>query len=51
MLLTALVVMLVLLFAGALPVWPYSRKWGYAGAGGIAVLLLLVLLMHMENVI
>jgi hypothetical protein len=51
MVLKLLIAALVVLFAGALPVWPYSRRWGYLGAGGIGVILVLVLLLHRQNVI
>jgi hypothetical protein len=44
MLTTVLVILLVLLLLGALPVWPYSRSWGYTGSGILGVLLLLVIL-------
>ena len=51
MLVKLLITMLAVLIAGALPVWPYSRRWGYLGAMGIGVVLVLVLLLHGENVI
>lgn len=41
---TILAIILVLLLLGALPVWPYSRSWGYTGSGLIGLLLLLVIL-------
>jgi hypothetical protein len=44
MLTTILVILLVLLLLGALPIWPYSRSWGYSGSGILGVLLLLVIL-------
>jgi hypothetical protein len=44
MLTTILIILLVLLLLGALPVWPYSRSWGYTGSGILGVLLLLVIL-------
>ena len=43
-----LLVLLILLLVAALPAWPWSRAWGYFGAGGIgALLLLLALLIHL----
>ena len=39
-----LAVILVLLLLGAIPVWPYSRGWGWA-PGGILGLLLIILLI------
>ena len=41
---TLLPVMLVLLLIGALPRWGYSRSWGYAPAGGVGLVVVLVLL-------
>jgi hypothetical protein len=41
---TILVIVLVLLLLGALPVWPYSRSWGYTGSGIIGFLLLLLVI-------
>jgi hypothetical protein len=41
---TLLLVILVLLLISALPVWPYSRSWGYGGSGIVGFILLLVVL-------
>ena len=49
--LTALWIVLALLAILALPVWPHSRVWGYLPAGGIALLLLTLVLLHLEHVI
>lgn len=43
---TILLVVLILLLIGGLPLYPYSRKWGYA-PGGVLGLLLLVLIILM----
>ncbi|MBN2108310.1 MAG: DUF3309 domain-containing protein [Deltaproteobacteria bacterium] len=40
-----LIVILVLLLAGAIPAWPHSRKWGYYPSGGIGLILLIILLL------
>ena len=44
---TILLIVVVLLLIGALPAWPYSSSWGYYPAGGLGlvVLILLVLLL------
>jgi hypothetical protein len=44
---TILLVILILLFLGALPTWPYSREWGYYPSGGLGlvVVILVVLLL------
>ena len=39
-----LLIVLILILAGGLPSWPYSRNWGY-GPSGVAGVLLLILLM------
>lgn len=41
---TILVIILILLLLGALPVWPYSRRWGFGGSGLIGLLLLVALI-------
>lgn len=41
-----LLIILILLLIGALPVWPYSRGWGYY-PGGIVGLLLVILLIYL----
>ena len=33
----------VLLLVGTLPVWPYSRGWGYAPGGALALVLVALL--------
>jgi hypothetical protein len=42
---TVLVILLVLLLIGALPVYPYSRQWGYYPSGILAVVVAVVALM------
>jgi hypothetical protein len=39
-----LVLLLILLF-GAYPSWRYNRTWGYMPAGGIGLLIIIVILM------
>jgi hypothetical protein len=38
-------VSLILLIAGCLPSWPYSRSWGYGPAGGLGLLLVVLVLL------
>ena len=40
---TILIIILVLLLLGALPIWPYSRSWGYTGSGLLGALLVILL--------
>ena len=42
---TVLVILLVLVLIGALPVYPYSRAWGYYPSGILAVVVAFVALM------
>jgi hypothetical protein len=46
-----LVIILVLLLLGVVPRWPHSRSWGYGPSGGIAVVLVIVLIIWMLGVI
>jgi len=41
---TIVLVIVVLLLIGALPLYPYSRSWGYAPSGLLTVVLVVVLL-------
>lgn len=46
---TILLIILVLLFLGAIPTWPYSRNWGpypSSGLGLILVIVVVLLLLH-----
>lgn len=40
-----LLILLLLLFLGAVPAWPYSRRWGYAPSGGLGLILVIVLIL------
>ena len=42
---TILLVILILLLVGAIPVWPYSRSWGYAPGGTLGTLLVLIIIL------
>ncbi len=42
---TILVIILLLVLLGALPVYPYSRSWGYYPSGGLSLVLLVVILL------
>ena len=45
MLATLLIIVLLLFVIGALPTWPYSRRWGYYPSGGIGLVLLIILIL------
>ncbi len=40
-----LLIVLVLLALGVVPVWPYSREWGYYPSSGLGVVVLVLLLL------
>jgi hypothetical protein len=42
---TILLIILILLLVGAVPVWPYSRSWGYAPGGTLGLLLVVLIIM------
>jgi Protein of unknown function (DUF3309) len=42
---TILLIVLVLLFVGALPTWSHSRSWGYFPSGGLGLVLLILLVL------
>ncbi len=42
---TLLLIILVLLLVGALPVYPYSRGWGYYPSGILTVVLVVIIVM------
>jgi hypothetical protein len=45
-----LLILLLLLFLGAVPVWPHSRRWGYAPSGGLGLILAIVLVLVLLHV-
>lgn len=42
---TILLIILILLLVGAFPTWPHSQQWGYYPAGGIGLVLLVVVVL------
>ena len=43
--LTILLVIVILMLAGALPRWPHSRNWGYYPSGGLGLILLIIIIL------
>ena len=39
------IVLVVLLLAGALPRWNHSRNWGYYPSGGLGLILLILIIL------
>jgi hypothetical protein len=42
---TILIVVLILVLLGAIPAWPYSRNWGYGPSGGVALVVLILVIL------
>lgn len=40
-----LLFVLVLMFVGAIPAWPHSRKWGYGPSSGVGLVLMLLIVL------
>jgi Protein of unknown function (DUF3309) len=45
MLTTVLIIILILILLGAVPSWPYSRRWGYGPSGLVGLILVIVLIL------
>lgn len=42
---TVLLILLILVLIGALPLWPYSSRWGYYPSGGAGLILLILIIL------
>jgi len=42
---TILLIILIVLLVGAAPNWPHSRSWVYGPSGGLATLLIIVVIL------
>ena len=51
MIVDILIAALVLLLLGSLPAWPWSRRWGWYGTGGVGATLLIAAVLLFFNVI
>ncbi|HYX30571.1 MAG TPA: DUF3309 family protein [Pyrinomonadaceae bacterium] len=45
-----LLILLLILFLGAVPAWPYSRNWGYGPSGGLGLIVLIVIILLVLHV-
>jgi Protein of unknown function (DUF3309) len=43
--LAILLMVLTALLIAAMPIWPYSRNWGYHPSGGVGIVLAVILLL------
>jgi len=46
---TLLLVLAVLILLGVIPAWPHSRRWGYAPSGGMALIVVIVLILLLSG--
>lgn len=51
MLTVILIILLIILLVGALPVYPYSRGWGYFPGGLLALILLIFIILLLTGTI
>ncbi len=42
---TILLIILILILVGAFPAWPHSRSWGYGPAGGVGLLVIILIVL------
>ena len=48
---TILLIVLILALIGVIPAWPHSRSWGYGPAGGVGlIVVILVVLLLMGRI-
>jgi hypothetical protein len=38
-------IILIILLIGVYPAWPYNNSWGYYPAGGVGLLLLIIVIL------
>jgi hypothetical protein len=48
---TIIIIILALLLIGALPTWGYSRGWGYAPSGLLALVLIILVVLLLTGTI
>jgi Protein of unknown function (DUF3309) len=49
MLFTILIILVLLALIGGLPTWGYSHEWGYAPSGGLALLLIILIILALAS--
>ncbi len=48
---TILIIALIVFLIASLPVYPYSRRWGYYPTGGLGAVVLILLILVLLGVI
>ena len=46
-----IILILLILVLGIVPVWPYSRDWGYYPSGGLGTILLILIVLMLLGVV
>ena len=46
---TILIVILALMLIGAFPAWPHSQSWGFAPSGGLALVVVILLVLMLTG--
>jgi Protein of unknown function (DUF3309) len=46
-----LLIILIVLLAGSVPAWPYSRAWGYYPSGSLGTILLVVIILIVLGIV
>ena len=44
-----LLIIVILMLAGALPTWGHSRNWGYGPSGGLGLVLIIVIILMLSG--
>lgn len=42
---TLILIIVILMLIGAIPTWPHSRTWGYGPAGGVGLVLTILIIL------
>ena len=46
---TILIIFLILILLGTLPAWPYSAGWGFYPAGGVGLILIILVVLVLSG--
>ena len=46
-----LLIILIVLLAGSVPAWPYSRGWGYYPSGSLGTILLILIVLIVLGIV
>ena len=44
-----ILIVLLLMLAGAIPAWPHSKSWGYGPSGGLSLLLIILIVLLLSG--